>query len=258
MIPVNTYVPDPPRTAVVIGAAGGIGRAIAIKLLQAGHRVALVDSNEEALSEAMHGLDADRAMPVCLDLADLASPGALDTAVRSRWEPASILVNNAAISPKHDGKAAGLEQVTVQEWQLVMEINVAVPMRLAARLVPFMREQGWGRIVNVSSRAGRSIANAAGPAYMTSKAAVLGLTRSIACDYAPYGVTCNSVAPGFVETALTRAIAPELRDAIQARTPLGRGGEPQEVGAVIAFLASHDAGFITGACLDVNGGAFMC
>ncbi|WP_158511014.1 SDR family oxidoreductase [Paraburkholderia caribensis] len=229
-----------------------------MKLLQAGHRVALVDRSGDALSEALAGLDADRAMPLCLDIASPDSPAALDAAIRVRWEPASVLVNNAAISPKHAGKAADLEQVTAEEWRLVMEINVAAPMRLAACLIPFMRQQGWGRIINVSSRAGRSIANAAGPAYMTSKAAVLGITRSIASDYAQYGVTCNSVAPGLVETALTRAISPDLLATIRARTALGRGGEPEEIGAVIAFLASHDAGFITGACIAVNGGAFMC
>jgi len=254
----NMPAMDRPRTAVVTGAAGGIGLGITTKLLQAGHRVALVDRNEKSLSDAMARLDDDRTMAICMDIADPASPVALDAVICERWEPASILINNAAISPKHAGKAASLEQVSAEEWRLVMEINVAAPMRLAACLVPFMREQKWGRIVNISSRAGRSIANAAGPAYMTSKAAILGLTRSIACDYAPYGVTCNSVAPGLVETALTGTISPELLALIQARTALGRGGAPEEIGAVVAFLASHDAGFITGACIDVNGGAFMC
>ncbi len=249
---------DTPRTAVVTGAARGIGLATATRLLQAGHRVALVDRDEGALATAVSGLPADRAMAIALDIARPDSPAALDAQIRHRWEPVSILVNNAAVSPKHAGKAAGLEQVTSEEWQFVMDVNVAAPMRLAARFIPYMREQRWGRIVNMSSRAGRSIANAAGPAYMTSKAAILGLTRSIASDYALVGVTCNSVAPGLVDSELTRAISPEKLELIRARTAVGRGASPEEIAAVVAFLASHDAAFITGACIDVNGGAFMC
>lgn len=254
----DTFNRDTPRTALVTGAARGIGLATVGKLLQAGHRVAMVDLDPEALKEAIVGLPADRVLPLCMNIADHASPQALDEAVRKSWEPVSILVNNAAVSPKHQGKAAGLEHVTSDEWQFVMDVNVAAPMRLAARFVPFMREQRWGRIVNLSSRAGRSIANAAGPAYMTSKAAILGLTRSIACDYAPFGITANAVAPGLVETKLALAIAPELLALIRGRTALGRGGSPEEIGAVVAFLCSHDAGFVTGTCVDVNGGAFMC
>lgn len=249
---------DTPRTALVTGSARGIGFATAIQLLRAGHRVVFADRDAQALDAAVEGLPSERVMALCVDISEAQSPSVLDLAIRARWEPVSILVNNAAVSPKHAGKAAGLEQVTDAEWQFVMNVNVAAPMRLAARFVPFMREQRWGRIINLSSRAGRSIANAAGPAYMTSKAAILGLTRSIACDYAAFGVTCNSVAPGLVETELTRAIEPTLLELIRSRTALGRGAEPEEIGAVIAFLASHHAGFVTGACIDANGGAFMC
>lgn len=255
----NTDTPnrDIPRVALVTGAARGIGLATAVKLLQAGHRVAMVDVDSDALMQAVASLPSDRVMPLCMNITDLATPKLLDEAVRAVWEPVSILVNNAAVSPKHNGKAAGLEQLTGNEWQFVMEVNVGAPMRLAQCFVPYMREQRWGRIVNLSSRAGRSIANAAGPAYMTSKAAILGLTRSIACDYAPFGVTANAVAPGLVETQLALAVSPDLLALIRARTAMGRGGLPEEIAAVVAFLASNDAGFITGACVDVNGGAFM-
>ncbi|RYX92210.1 MAG: SDR family oxidoreductase [Comamonadaceae bacterium] len=246
------------RTAVVTGAARGIGLAAARQLIEVGCQVALVDRDAQALALALDRLPASQALGV---EADLAAPGGVESVqlqVAQRWANVDILVNNAAISPKHAGMAAGLLTVSLDEWQQVLHVNLTSAMLLAQRFVPGMCARRWGRIVNVSSRAGRSNTGSAGPAYATSKAALLGLTRSIATEFAPFNITANSVAPGIVETELFQTIAPELLQQLRQRAPLGRSAQPREIGAVIAFLASEDAGFITGTCLDVNGGAFMC
>ncbi|GAA4340618.1 hypothetical protein GCM10023165_20740 [Variovorax defluvii] len=120
-----------------------------------------------------------------------------------------------------------------------------------------MVSQGWGRIVNISSRAGRYNPNQAGPAYAASKAAMLGLTRSIANDFPRSGITCNTIAPGIFKSLLTQQISSEVFDSIVAKTPMGRSGSADELGAAVAFFTSDDASFVTGACLDVNGGHTM-
>ena len=245
------------RTAVVTGAAGSIGLGATRKLIEGGRRVVMVDRDSEALAKAASTLPTDKTMPVAIDISDADAPLKIHQAART-WGPVSILVNNAAISPKHDGLAAGLLAIDEQEWNQVFLINVTAGLRLAKEFVPDMIAQNWGRIVNISSRAGRSHANAAGVAYMTSKAAILGMTRSFASEFARSGITANSVAPGIVESALTARVAPELLQKIYEKTPAGRAGTPDELGATIAFLASEDAGFINGACVDINGGALMC
>jgi 3-oxoacyl-[acyl-carrier protein] reductase len=249
---------DPSRTAIVTGAAGGIGTAIAKKLIAAGHRVVLADVSEAGLGIAAASLPLDQTLSVVCDITTREAPSILEAAIRERWPPVQILVNNAGVSPKHAGQPQRLAEITLEEWSYVLGVNVTAPMRLAQRFVPYMASQQWGRVINISSRAGRSVANSAGPAYMTSKAAILGLTRSIASDFAKFGVTANSVAPGIVSTSLSGAVSKELLEQITLRSVMGRSGSAAEVAASVAFLASVDAGYINGACLDVNGGAFMC
>lgn len=246
------------KTALVTGAAKGIGLGITQKLIESGFNVVMVDKDINALASVKEKFPMESILQLELDITDYQAPERIQSFVNSKWIPITVLINNAAISPKHDGKAASLVDISEAEWNDVMNVNVTAPMRLAKCFIPYMKELGWGRVVNISSRAGRSQANAAGPAYMSSKAAILGLTRSIASEFATFGITANSVAPGLVETELAKSISPDLLASIRSKTPVGRGGEPTELGAVVAFLASTDAGFITGACIDVNGGAFMC
>ncbi|GAA5237115.1 SDR family oxidoreductase [Verticiella sediminum] len=248
---------DTPRTAVVTGAAGEIGRAICAALLSGGHRVVAVDRSADALDEAFAGVAGDAVRTCCIDLGEADAAQRIDSAVPSGWAGVDILVNNAAISPKQNGKTSGLAELSLQEWNEVLLVNTTVPMLLARHWVPSMARRGWGRVVNISSRAGRSQANAAGPSYMTSKAAILGLTRSIASEFANRGVTANAVAPGLVSTHMTRQLSEDMYAAICSRIPMARTGQPAEIAAAVAFLASDGAGYVTGACLDVNGGAFM-
>jgi 3-oxoacyl-[acyl-carrier protein] reductase len=246
------------RTALVTGAARGIGLATAEALLAAGHRVALVDRDADAVRSAAARLQADRALAIAQDVAQPGAGEALDRAVRERWDPVAILVNNAGIpSPRRAGRTAGLAETTPEEWNAVLEVNLTAAQRLCRQFIPAMRERRWGRIVNVSSLAGRSRTYISGVSYMASKAALLALARSIAGEFGRDGVTANCVAPGYIATAMAALHGEEKNAEIAKRIPLGRAGTPQEVAAAIAFLASEEAAYMNGAVIDVNGGIFM-
>lgn len=247
------------RTAIVTGAAGTIGQGAVVQLLRQGRRVVLVDKDAGKLRAAAR-LCAEHGdvLELVADLGAESAPAAVaDGIAQHGWEPAGILVNNAGITIKHEGMAHDVIDVSLQEWELTFRINVVASMLMAKMVLPAMKASGWGRIVNIASRAGRYNPNQAGPAYVTSKAAVLGLTRSIANDFSRHGITCNSIAPGFVVSAMTGLLSAQALQALVDRTPVGRGGSQDELGSAIAYLCSEDAGFISGACLDVNGGQSM-
>jgi len=246
------------RTALVSGAARGIGLATAEALLAAGHRVALVDKDADAVRWAASKLPSDRVVALVQDVSHPDAGGNLDEAVRKHWEPVTILVNNAGIpSPRRDGRTAGLLETTMEEWNAVLEVNLSAALRLCRTFIPFMRERRWGRIVSVSSLAGRSRTYVSGVSYMAAKAGLLALSRSIAGEFGRDGITANCVAPGYIDTAMAALHGDDKNVEIAKNIPLGRAGTPQEVAAAIAFLASEEAGYMSGAVIDVNGGIFM-
>ncbi|NPC58324.1 SDR family oxidoreductase [Caenimonas soli] len=248
-------VPSHPRTAIVTGAARGIGLETATRLVRDGYRVALVDRDPQVKDSAA-ALGAESAVAVAVDVAAAEAPLQVAEAVRG-WAPPSVLVNNAGISPKVNGRSNGLLQIEQAEWDLVMNVNLYAAFRMCQQFIPGMRDMGWGRIVNVASLAGRSKSIVAGATYMASKAALLGLSRSIASQFGPDGITCNSVAPGRVDTLMGAAGGTGQNTDYAAQIPVGRIGKAHEVAAAILYLASEDAAFVNGAVIDINGGFFM-
>ncbi|MBO1015356.1 3-oxoacyl-ACP reductase [Achromobacter sp. SD115] len=247
---------DPSRVALVTGAGRGIGLEVVRQLLAKHYRVVAV-SREGVDAEKLGGscaqLRTERA-----DVTDYASMQALVENVRAKWGPVSVLMNNAGISPKQaNGTSSGILDINPQEWESVLQVNLTSILRLCQMVLPAMRDQGWGRIVNVSSLAGRAKSLVAGGSYMASKAGVLGLTRAIAAEMGPHGITANAITPGRILTEMAQQAAPSVNENYAAQIPVRRLGTPEEVAAAMVFLAAEEAGFINGAILDINGGFYM-
>lgn len=246
------------RSILVTGGASGIGLAIARGFAAQGHRLLLADINE-SVHEAARGLSTTQA-PVHAHIADLAIEAqVLGVAEQTKklFGGCDVLINCAGVSQKRKGQSIPPTEVATADWERVLRINLTTPFLLCRELIPSMQEKRFGRIVNIASRAGRTFAGAAGVDYAASKAGLLGLTRHLAGTYAPFGITANCVAPGRVETTLSSTSSTSvITQAIQG-IPLGRLGTPDEIAAVVCFLSGDGAAYLTGACIDVNGGAFM-
>ncbi|MGV4791683.1 3-oxoacyl-ACP reductase FabG [Rhizobium sp. F40D2] len=249
-----------PHVAVISGGTTGIGLATAFRLLKAGHRVAVfshgaasVMAAGTALAEAF-GPESSIARQV-----DLREPAAITQFFREVagvLGAPGILVCNAGISPKGPEGPLNVADLALEEWNDVLTVNLTGTMLCCRAVLPAMKEKGYGRVIFVGSLAGRTRPRIAGPSYVASKAALSGLSRVLVSQYGPYGITSNVVAPGRILTPLTGP--PESKTNIEAltRIPAGRLGTPDDVAAVIAFLASEDAGLVNGAIIDVIGGEF--
>lgn len=241
------------RTALVTGGAKGIGRAIAFELARQGVATVIADIDLPA-AEAT-AAEISSISPSSARLIDVSSPADIAAAFAALDDTVGaidILVNNAGVISN-----APYSQVTPQEWDRVMAINVTGPMFAGQEALRRMRPRGYGRVVTISSLAGRSGGVSVGAAYAASKSALIGLSRHLARQVAGDGITVNVVAPGTTATDIISAFTPEEMTAINAAIPVGRLGRPEEIAAAVAFLASEAAGFITGAVLDVNGGMYM-
>ncbi|HEV2851184.1 MAG TPA: SDR family NAD(P)-dependent oxidoreductase [Thermoanaerobaculia bacterium] len=240
------------RVALVTGAFRGFGFSTAERLASRGASVA-VHVRDSARAETAARRLGDRGFAVS---GDLESPAELPSIVGralDRFGRLDILVNNAAVA-----LSTRFESITEEEWRRTFEVNVTAAFLLIRAAVPAMREQRYGRIVNLSSTAGKTVSTLGGAHYTASKAALLGLTRAAAKELGPYGITVNAVCPGLFDTELTREHATaEQLEAIAKTFPVRRLGDPGEVADLICFLASEAAGYITGASLDINGGDLM-
>jgi 3-oxoacyl-[acyl-carrier protein] reductase len=242
------------RVTFVTGGSRGIGRAAAVALAAAGHRVAVSYSSDE--SAARETLAAVRAAGaeghvVHADVADTASVDAAFTDIEATLGPVELLVNNAGIA--RDGL---LVRMSDDQWGDVMGTNLTGAFHTIRRATPKMMKGRFGRIVNVSSVSGQT--GQAGQAnYSAAKAGLLGLSRAVARELASRGITCNVVAPGPIVTAMTEELPEEWQSWVRQTVPLGRMGTPEEVGAVIAFLCSDTASYVTGALVPVDGGLGM-
>ena len=240
------------RVALVTGASRGIGRAIAGELARAGHRVACCASSDGAKdTQAELEQAGGEALAVRADVGDPEAVNAAFGEIEAAWGPVEILVNNAGVTA--DGLVARMSD---EQWDSVVRTNLTGAFHTIRRATPKMMRGRWGRIINVSSVSGH--AGAPGQAnYGAAKAGLLGLSRSVARELAPRNITCNVVAPGPIVTDMTEAMPADWRTLMEATVPLGRLGTSEEVAAVVAFLASEPAGYVTGALVPVDGGLGM-
>ena len=251
---VGEAVTGDPRVALVTGGSGGIGRAVVTALAAAGHKVATGYGSDEAGAQKACAAAEEAGGTARAVRIDVTDPGAVDAAfgeVEESLGPVTILVNNAGIT--RDGL---LMRMADDQWGDVVRTNLDGAFHCTRRASGPMVRARWGRIVNVSSVAG--LAGSAGQAnYAAAKAGLVGLTRSVARELASRGITCNVVAPGPIETAMTDALSGERRAELTAAVPLGRMGSPDEVSAAVAYLCSDAAAYVTGAVLPVDGGLGM-
>ena len=238
------------KTALITGASGGLGSAIAKALAAQGARLALSGSNKDKLEAFAKELGGDHVTLVC-NLSDGESVDALVPAAVEALGKLDILVNNAGIT--RDNLAMRMKD---DEWNDVIKVNLEAAFRLMrAAVKPMMRARS-GRIINISSVVGET-GNPGQMNYVASKAGMVGMSKALAQEVASRGITVNSVAPGFMTSAMTDALDDKQKDAINGRIPMGRMGEGDEIGAAVAFLASDEAAYVTGQTLHVNGGMAM-
>jgi 3-oxoacyl-[acyl-carrier protein] reductase len=241
------------RVAVVTGASRGIGRATALALCRAGFEIVVaspeVEKNEEVAAEIRNC--NGKALTVNLDLASLDSIRECFELTIREFGRVDVLVNNAGIT--RDALAMRMKP---EDWNLVLQINLSGAFFACQQVIPAMLKQRWGRIINIASVVGQS-GNPGQANYVSSKAGIIGLTKCLAQELGGRGITVNAVAPGFIETDMTRNLPAEVRDAMLAKVPLKRPGKPEDVAAAVRFLASEDASYITGHVLNVNGGMYM-
>jgi 3-oxoacyl-[acyl-carrier protein] reductase len=245
---------DTERVAFVTGASRGIGRAIAVELARAGHPVGFCYSSDaDGARETQAAVEGEgaKALAVQADVSDPAAVDAAFSAVESAFGRVAVLVNNAGIA--RDGLVA---RMTDDHWQAVIDTNLTGAFNTIRRATPGMMRLRYGRIVNVSSVVAQT--GQAGQAnYAAAKAGLVGLSRSIARELAPRQITCNVVAPGPIVTAMTGDMPAEWQSQIETAVPLGRFGTAEECAAVVAFLCSDAAGYVTGALVPVDGGLGM-
>jgi 3-oxoacyl-[acyl-carrier protein] reductase len=258
------------RVALVTGASQGIGRACALALAEAGATVALCARNQEKLAEVVREIlgndasrptlhdtavmdetNAARAKAFALDVGDEASIKDCVKAVIAAFGKVDILVNNAGIT--RDILALRMKR---KDWDDVLTTNLTGAFLMTQACMGSMLKGRWGRVINVTSVVGET--GQAGQAnYAASKAGMIGLTKSLARELASRTITVNAVAPGYIETAMTSVLTEEQRTAMTSQVPLARAGTDRDIAAAVAFLASEEAGYITGHTLDVNGGMYM-
>jgi 3-oxoacyl-[acyl-carrier protein] reductase len=246
------------RIALVTGAGRGIGRAIADAHAAAGARIAYLDHDPDLAAEAAVAARERGHEAVALS-ADVADYQAVSEACRRAAEalgPIDILINNAGISPKTgaDGRRCEAAEMSPEEWRRVIDVNLTGAFNGIRAIAPGMRSMRRGQIVNLSSVAGQTYCDIVGVHYAASKAALIGLTKHLAGELGPYGITVNAVAPGRIDTPLMRGTAAATNEAVRLATPLRRLGTPEEVAATCLFLTSDAAAFVTGQVCAVAGG----
>ena len=235
------------RVALVTGATRGIGRAIALELAKQGAKVVGTATSEAGAATISQAGIAGRV----LDVRDAAQCDALVAAIQKEFGDIAVLVNNAGVT--RDNLALRMKDA---DWDLVMETNLRPVFRLSRAVMRGMMKARWGRIINITSVVGAS-GNPGQANYAAAKAGIVGMAKSLARELGSRNITVNCVAPGFIDTDMTRALPEEQKAALLGQIPLGRLGQPEDIAAAVAYLASPAAGYVTGVVLHVNGGMYL-
>ena len=242
------------QVAIVTGAGQGMGAATANRLAGEGASVLVSDINESKATRVAEAIisSGHRAMPVRTDVTKEDETDSMVERAIDNYGTVSILVNNAGIL-----YPTLIDYVTKAEWDQVLDVNLNGTFLCSKAVLPTMKEKGYGRIVNMSSSAGRSVSTLGGVHYTAAKAGVLGFTRAMAKEVAPFGITVNAVCPGLIDTEMVRSeCAPERIKEYETSFPISRLGTPEEVAQLVLFLVT-DSQYITGASIDINGGDLM-
>lgn len=242
------------KVCIITGAAKGIGRQIAITIANFDGIPVLVDLNEKGVQDAMAQIRSVKtgASGYAIDVTDIPKASEMVVSIIKKYGQIDVLVNCAGIL-----HTTPVEEVTEEEWDRVLNVNLKAPFFLSQQVFLQMKKQNSGRIINIASLAGRMGGYGTGCGYSASKAGLIGMTMCLARKMAPYNVTVNAIAPGTTESELVKEFTPETLGLLKEKIPLGRLGKPEDVANAVAFFASDEASFITGAVLDVNGGMFM-
>ncbi len=240
------------KVAVVSGSGSGIGRGIALRLAEDNAKIAIWDVNAAGAEETAKMIrDAGgTALAIMVDCSDKAAIAAAAAQTRAELGAISILVNNAGIAP-----FTPFLETEDDLFDKVIRINLRGPWLMTKEMLPEMLAAGWGRVINITSSSTQSGSPAQGH-YVSSKGGLLGMTKALALEFAPSGVTFNMVPPGFIDTPMLRS-SPIDADAFAQTTPMKRAGTPADMAAAVAYLASEEAGYITGQTISVNGGRYM-
>jgi 2-hydroxycyclohexanecarboxyl-CoA dehydrogenase len=245
------------RVAVITGGASGMGLASARRLAAAGNQVAVLDLDGDAATRSADEIrqTGATAIGIAVDVSDRAAVDAAMAKVRAELGPIGIIVTSAGFD-----RFESFTDITLEAWNRMIEVNLTGTFNCIQSAIPDMIAAGWGRIVTISSSSAQSGANRMSH-YVASKGGVVALTKALAVEYAPIGITVNTIPPGFIDTPMARAAAargdmPPI-DAVAARTPVRRAGTPEDIAAACAFLCSDDAGYITGQLIGVNGGWYV-
>jgi len=249
------------KVALVTGANQGIGHTVAACLARDGMRVLVNGRRAEAVEDATRKLAAAglRAVPLVGDVSIETDVARMFDEIRSRFGRLDVVVNNAGIAPRVDGRSPHVEDTPTDAWERTLAINLTGTFLVSRAAVALMKPRGHGRIINMSSQSGRMYTGFGSAAYAATKAGLIGFSRVLAGEVGQYGITVNCVAPGRIKTGMAATFADEAAVDRQyiVRTPLARVGTTADVAAAVAYLASDAASFVTGTVLDVTGGFFM-
>ncbi len=241
------------KVAIVTGSTRGIGRAIAEELARQGARVVISGRNAELANTVAEAIrqNGGEAIAIPADVSQMSDAQKLIQETVKHWERVDILVNNAGITRDNL-----LLRMSEEEWDTVLQVNLKGAFNCTKSVTRQMMKQRYGRIINITSVVGL-MGNAGQANYAASKAGLIGFTKSVARELASRNITCNAVAPGYIQTDMTDALDDAVKEALQQQIPLGRLGEPQDVARVVAFLCSDAAAYITGQVINVDGGMVM-